>query len=447
MKRRKFIQQGAAATAALSLSTVSCTPCTDAEFLILGGGLSGLYLAHLLEEAGRDYVLLEGSNRLGGRLFSHPDLKRDVGGRGIGDKYTEVMKIVDKLNVDVIDITDMVGGPSAVYKDGVLHASWEDAPSNPSRLEFSKLRSAIQPSKLDEWYQRPDLDVPYSQFLKELGHTEEELALINISSNYNDVFETSALNSFHSRAFRMFNGTKRLFNFKGGSKAFTDKIIATLSGPLHTEKMVNSISAKGDCTIVKCEDGSQYCGKKAISTFPFSTLRDVDIDMPLNANQKKAINELPYTLITQIHVQADELFWEEDGIPLSMWTDTPLERLMSVNADKSKGELVCWVNGKGTAFFDDMSDSEIGEYAIKKLNEIRPSTEGKISYVGTHNWGKYRYNKGAYCEFGVGHAALFEDMIKPAGNLHFAGEHTAKRDRGIEAAAASARRVFDELMG
>ena len=446
MKRRKFIKQGAAVTAGLSLSSVSCGPCADTEFIILGGGLSGLYLAHLLEEAGHDYVLLEGSNRLGGRLFSHPQLKRDVGGRGIGDKYTEVMSIVEKLGVEVIDITEMVGGPSAVYKDGVLHPLWDDPITNPSRLEFSKLRGAEQPTKLDEWYQRPDLDIPYSKFLMELGHTKNDLNLINIASNYNDIFETSALNSFHSRAFRMFNGTKRLFNFKGGSIHFIDKIASTLTHPVHLNKMVTSIVPKRDCTVVKCDDGTEYCGKKAISTLPFSTLRDVEIDMDLSTNQKKAIGELPYTLITQIHIQADEPFWEEDGIPLSMWTDTPLERLMSVNADKSKGELVCWVNGKGTAFFDDMSDSEIGKYTLNKLKEIRPSTEGRVSYVGTHNWGKYKFNKGAYCEFGVGHAALFEDMIRPAGNLHFAGEHTARESRGIEAAAASARRAFNELV-
>lgn len=447
MKRRKFIQNGVAAAAAFSISNYACSPCTDAEFIILGGGLSGLYLAHLLEEAGKDYVLLEGSNRLGGRLFSHPELNRDVGGRGIGDKYTEVMALVEKLNVELIDITEMVGGPSAIYKDGILHSSWEESSTNPSRLEFSRLGGASKPSKLDEWYQRPDLDVSYGEFLMGLGHTKDELDLINISTNYNDIYKTSAINSFHSRAFRMFNGTKRIFNFKGGSKHFIKAIIDTLKGQVYTDKMVTSISSKGDCTVVKCEDGSQYCSKKIISTIPFATLRDVDIDMTLNANQKKAIQELQYTLITQIHLQADELFWEDDGIPMSMWTDTPLERLMSVNADKTKGELVCWVNGTGTAFFDDMSDSEIGTYTLNKLKEIRPSTEGRVSYVGTHNWGKYKYNKGAYCEFGVGHPALFEDMIRPAGNLHFAGEHTAKESRGIEAAAESARRVFEELIG
>lgn len=35
---------------------------------IIGGGLSGLYAAFLLEQRGIDYILLEARDRLGGRI-------------------------------------------------------------------------------------------------------------------------------------------------------------------------------------------------------------------------------------------------------------------------------------------------------------------------------------------------------------------------------------------
>ncbi|HAA12644.1 MAG TPA: hypothetical protein DCE41_13505 [Cytophagales bacterium] len=40
--------------------------------IILGGGLTGLSLAHLLREQGIDYMLLEARDRLGGRILTHP---------------------------------------------------------------------------------------------------------------------------------------------------------------------------------------------------------------------------------------------------------------------------------------------------------------------------------------------------------------------------------------
>ena len=38
--------------------------------LIIGGGLSGLELAQMLETAGDDYLLVEGRDRFGGRILT-----------------------------------------------------------------------------------------------------------------------------------------------------------------------------------------------------------------------------------------------------------------------------------------------------------------------------------------------------------------------------------------
>ena len=170
------------------------------------------------------------------------------------------------------------------------------------------------------------------------------------------------------------------------------------------------------------------------------------MNISVNVNQAKAINELVYTNITQIHLSHTENYWESDSIPLDMWTDTPIERIMNMSSSPTEKQIACWVNGKGTGFFDKMSETEIAAYTIKKINEIRPASEGKIEYLGTQNWGQYEYNKGAYVEFAPGQANWFLDMIKPAGNVHFAGEHTAHENRGMEAAAESANRVYKELI-
>ncbi len=446
MNRRSFLYQLAVGGTALTFLPWACQRKSDTEILILGGGLAGLYLAYLLEEAGRDYILLEGSDRLGGRLFTHKKLSREVGGRGIGDKYTEVMKLIEALGIELTDITEFMGSPSALYREGILYKTWPDPATNPSRLEFSRLAEAPALDQLNGWYQRPDLDMPYADFLTQLGHSPAEIDLINISANYNDVYETSAINSLHSRAFRQFNGTRRIFNFKNSSADLIAAITATLSRPVYTGKMVKSIIDDGSAIEVKCADGSSYRAHKVVSTLPFSTLREVGIEGSLSDAHQSLIQELGYTKITQIHLQADEPYWEEDGLPTSMWTDTELERVMRLNPHPEAGELVCWVNGKGTAFFDQMSDQEIAAFTLKELREIRPSTEGRVSYVGAHNWGLYPYNKGAYAEFLPGQASLFATATQPAGNIHFAGEHMALESRGIEGAAESARRVFEELV-
>jgi len=434
------------ASAALGLLPISCANAAlDTEYLILGGGLSGLYLAYLLDKAGIDYLVLEGSNRIGGRMFSREDIGREVGGRGIGDKYTEVMKLVTEFNIEMIDITDYMRSPTVIYLDEKLYDKWPDPKTNPAYLQFTAFGKSPQLAALNQWYQKPELDERYSELLKRNGLTEAQIDLANISANYNDIRVTSAMNAYHSSAFRKFNGSERILNFKGGSKNFINSVANGLNNSVLTNKMVNTIDDGQKEVVVGCADGSKYRTKKVVSTLPFTTLRDVKMNLAFNGNQKKAINKLEYTSITQIHLQHTEPFWEQDETPLDMWTDTPLERIMNVSSSPIEKEIACWVNGMGTAFFDKMSEKEIANYSVKKINEIRPSSVGKIEYLGQQNWGKYKYNKGAYVEFGVGQASWFEDMIKPAGNMHFAGEHTAHESRGMEAAAESARRVYNEL--
>src|SRR3546814_12909940 len=58
----------------------------SARIAIIGGGLSGLYAAALLEERGiKDYVVLEARETFGGRIISVPDVSGPgwdkVGGR------------------------------------------------------------------------------------------------------------------------------------------------------------------------------------------------------------------------------------------------------------------------------------------------------------------------------------------------------------------------------
>lgn len=54
------------------------------ETLIVGGGLSGLYAAYRLFRQGRDFLLLEGRDRLGGRILSETVAAPEAGNAAVG---------------------------------------------------------------------------------------------------------------------------------------------------------------------------------------------------------------------------------------------------------------------------------------------------------------------------------------------------------------------------
>lgn len=68
------------------------------EFVIIGGGLSGLYTAYLLEQLGKDYILLEGRARLGGRI--HTEDKFDMGPSWFWpDMHPRITKLIEDLDL------------------------------------------------------------------------------------------------------------------------------------------------------------------------------------------------------------------------------------------------------------------------------------------------------------------------------------------------------------
>ena len=65
------------ALSSLSTPAGAVEPSTDHDVVIVGAGAAGLYAAYTLDNLGYDVLILEASDRYGGRVYS--DLLGDVG--------------------------------------------------------------------------------------------------------------------------------------------------------------------------------------------------------------------------------------------------------------------------------------------------------------------------------------------------------------------------------
>ncbi|OEF57360.1 monoamine oxidase [Enterovibrio norvegicus] len=78
---------------------------TMTDTLIIGGGLSGLYAAHLLEQQGQDYVLFEARDRFGGRIVSASLNNDNQGQVDLGPSWywpninPQLGALIDALNI------------------------------------------------------------------------------------------------------------------------------------------------------------------------------------------------------------------------------------------------------------------------------------------------------------------------------------------------------------
>jgi len=80
------------------------------DVLIVGGGLSGLRLAHRLSVAGLDFRLIEARNRLGGRILSLPipdggenDDRYDLGPAWFWPDQPHIHRLLNELDLAWFD--------------------------------------------------------------------------------------------------------------------------------------------------------------------------------------------------------------------------------------------------------------------------------------------------------------------------------------------------------
>jgi monoamine oxidase len=72
------------------------------QYIIVGGGLSGLYLAVLLSEIGIGATVLEGSSRLGGRILTTKGIKGthlELGATWFSDMHSSLSELIEELGL------------------------------------------------------------------------------------------------------------------------------------------------------------------------------------------------------------------------------------------------------------------------------------------------------------------------------------------------------------
>ena len=146
--------------------------------------------------------------------------------------------------------------------------------------------------------------------------------------------------------------------------------------------------------------------------------------------------------VTTIHLHPTRPFWETDGLPMNMWNDGPLQRVMAVpDTAGTVQRLIVWLNGAAADQADRLAPDARMQWAMDTLAKLRPASAGALEPLATRGWGSDRFADGAFSEIAPGRVAeTVEWSGKRLGRIHFAGEHNALDKPGMEAAVVSGER-------
>jgi len=102
----------------------------DAEVIILGAGLAGLYAARLLSDAGQDVLVLEANDRVGGRIFTLPHKIgfTEGGAARFAADHRRVNKVAAELGIS-FDPINAAPSPTSYWLNGraVEAVDWQAA--------------------------------------------------------------------------------------------------------------------------------------------------------------------------------------------------------------------------------------------------------------------------------------------------------------------------------
>lgn len=149
---------------------------------------------------------------------------------------------------------------------------------------------------------------------------------------------------------------------------------------------------------------------------------------------------------TGFFLRARRAFWEDDGLPPSLWSDTLFERLLAAGTDDRDEVMRIWINGDNAERVDRLGE-RAPELLLETLARIRPSTRGQLEVVGRISWGSDPLIGGEKYVMGPGQVTRYGKCIsEPTGLIHWAGEHHKSRDQGAEAALQSGERAAAGLL-
>ncbi|NJL61535.1 MAG: FAD-dependent oxidoreductase [Methylacidiphilales bacterium] len=462
------------------------------KITILGAGIAGLVAAYELEKMGHEVTIMEGSPRIGGRVWthrfgnekdapyaelgamripsSHNHTLHYVNEMGLSDKLCKFVTVFEEQNAFMNiegNIFRMKDAPR-IFQERYQGIYTDTRYSEQTRLFAAWLQTivnTISPGNLRESLEK-DLR----------SHLMDELERLDLGVYFSEDGENIDLQAFIqdnpgfrarcSKALDMFFGdilvetSHDLLQIQGGMEQLIWRLVESVKAEIHCNQQVTAIRVKENFVEIDwLENGELHTriSDYILCTIPFSVLRKMELE-GFDERKLASIKDTIYCPATKVAFHTQQAFWEEQGIKGgASFSGEGVRQTYypSVKFNPNNGSvmLASYTIGDDADRLGNMSEQERHSFVKSTVGKVHPElqTEGMIASVASIAWGNYKWSAGGCTVHWSddmsdesNHTISYLEAARPQNHLFFAGEHCSKYPAWLQGSIESAlEAVYD----
>ena len=388
---------------------------------VVGAGLAGLAAADALGRAGKEVVVLEARDRVGGRVWSHPFAG------GVAERGAEFVFDSD----EVLRATAKRFG-LRLYRKGTLYGAREPRGGEPTSIAeveaaAGSLRALAPQGTVADALAASGLAPGVQEAIK---------ARVEISSAHPASDLDAEVLAETGAGFGSFD----TYGVEGGNNRLAAGLATHLA--VHVSSPVESV-VWTDRSVRVQGDGFEIDADRAVLAAPATALERIRFDPPLTAAKAMALAGVRYGQAAKLHVPLRSPFEPSAvlAVPDRYWTYTQL----------GPDGLPAGFAGAFAGTEGALARLNVGEGPqrwLEALADVRPELDLEPAGAMLTVWSDDPWTLGAYSAPSLSSPLQTEELQRPVGPLAFAGEHTAGEWHGLmEGALRSGLRAAAGLQG